>query len=113
MSIIEYDTEFTQLSRYAPQLVAIEALRAKRFIQGLIDPLFTTLAPQIGKVTYAEVMNAALLIESGKMERKASREAAKKLKTWGSFSGGSSFGERLWSPESAEGSSGKACSTRA
>ena len=91
MSVIEYDMEFTRLSYYAPQLVAIETLRAERFIRGLVDPLFTTLVPQIGKVTFAEVMNATLLIEFSKMERRASKEANKEPKTWGFFSGGSSF----------------------
>ena len=56
-------------------------MTAKRFIQRLADPLFTTLVPQIGKVIYAEAINAMLLIESDKIERKASKKAAKKLKT--------------------------------
>ena len=90
MAITEYDIEFTRLSCYAPQLVATEALRAKRFIQGLANPLFTTLATQISKVTNIETMDAALLIEYGKMERRASKEAAKKPMTLGSFSDGSS-----------------------
>lgn len=61
--------------------MATEAVTAKRFIQRLADPLFTTLVPQIGKVIYAEAINAMLLIESDKIERKASKKAAKKLKT--------------------------------
>ena len=89
MLVIEYDMEFTRLSRYAPPLVATEALRAKRFIRGLVDPLFITLALHIGKVTYVEAMNVTLLIESSKIERRASEEATKKPKTLGSFSNGS------------------------
>ena len=77
--------EFTWLSRYAFHLVATKALRVERFIRGLVNPLFTTLAPQIHKITYAKAVNAALLIESGKMERKASKEATKKPKTRVSF----------------------------
>ena len=81
MSIIESDTQFTNLSCYAPHLVATEVLRIERFIRGIADPLFTTLIPQIGKATYDEVVNIALMIESGKMKRRASKEATKKLKT--------------------------------
>ena len=43
-------------------------------------------------MTYAKAVNAALLIESGKIEWKAFKEAAKKLKTRGSFSNDFSFG---------------------
>ena len=50
------------------------------------------LLPQIGKVTYVESMNATLLIESSKIEIRAYKEAAKKLKTRGSFSSSFSFG---------------------
>ena len=35
MSVIDYDTQFTQLFCYAPQLVAIEVLRIKRFTREL------------------------------------------------------------------------------
>ena len=73
--------EFARLSRYAQQLVGIAALRVERFIRGLADPSFTILASQIGKVIYVEAVNATLLIESSKIERKASKEAAKKPKT--------------------------------
>ena len=92
MLVIEYDMEFTWLSHYGFHLVATEALRVKGFIHGLVDHLFTTLAPQIGKIMYAEAMNATLLVESSKMERKASKEATKKPKTRGFFSGGLSSG---------------------
>ena len=73
MSVIVYDMELTRLFRYAPQLVATEALRVEKFIRRLADPLFTTLAPQISKVTYAKAMNATLLIEFGKIKKRASK----------------------------------------
>ena len=80
MTITEYDMKFTQLSCHALHLVDNEHMRAARFIRGLVDPYFTALSPQIGKLTYAEAVNAALEIESGKADRKAAREVTKKAK---------------------------------
>ena len=42
--------------------------------------MFTTLAPQVGKVTYVEAMDAALRIESGLTEKIVFREPTKKPK---------------------------------
>ena len=45
MSVTEYDIKFTQLSRYAPHLVLMERMRIKRFVDGLVKPLFLAVAP--------------------------------------------------------------------
>ena len=75
MSCMDYDMEFIRLSHYAiAHLVASAALRVERFVRGLVNPLFTALAPQINKTTYAEAVNVALLIELGKMERRSPRK---------------------------------------
>ena len=71
--------------------MATATLKVERFIQGLADPLFTTLAPQIGKVTYAKAVNIAMLIEFGKIEIRASKEVAKKQKARGFFFSTSTF----------------------
>lgn len=42
--------------------------------------MFTTLSSHVGKITYAKVVDAALHIEVGQIERKASRDAIKKPK---------------------------------
>lgn len=39
MSVSEYAQRFTNLSRYAPELVAIEERRCRRFEKGLCPPL--------------------------------------------------------------------------
>ena len=35
MGVAQYETKFTELSRFAPHLVTIEALRVKKFHKGL------------------------------------------------------------------------------
>ena len=42
--------------------------------------MFTTLSSHVGRITYAEAVDAALRIEAGQMERKASKDIAKKPK---------------------------------
>ena len=55
--------------------------------------MFTTLSSHVRRITYAEAVDAALRIEAGQMERKASKDIAKKPKVWWSFFGDSSSGE--------------------
>ena len=45
------------------------------------------------QVSYIKAVDASLLIEFGRIERKASKEPAKKPKVWDFFSGNSSSGE--------------------
>ena len=35
LSVSEYETQFTKLSKFAPELIATEQRRVKRFVQGL------------------------------------------------------------------------------
>ena len=35
MSVLEYDTKFNQLARYAPHMVVTDNMKAKRFANGL------------------------------------------------------------------------------
>ena len=75
-------------------MVAINGLRIEKFIHGLTNLMFSTIASLVSKMTYVEVVNVALQIELGTKERRASKESTKKLKMRGSFSGGSSSGGR-------------------
>ena len=71
-------------------MVLTKIMRTKRFIEGLVDPLFKVLSPQIERLTYAKTVDAARRIEMREFERRASREPRKKTKTLGFFSGGAS-----------------------
>ena len=35
LSVAEYETQFTKLSKFAPELIATEQRRVRRFVQGL------------------------------------------------------------------------------
>ncbi|XP_059635319.1 uncharacterized protein LOC132277483 [Cornus florida] len=63
-SVIEYETRFTSLSRYAPEMVAADELRARKFQDGLhldIRPWILVLELR----TYGEVVQKAMLVETG------------------------------------------------
>ncbi|KAH7860538.1 hypothetical protein Vadar_014671 [Vaccinium darrowii] len=62
MSTAEYDKKFTELSRYAPHLVATDTLRAQRFVNGLNDK-YRLQVKLSGKRTYTDVLNVALMVE--------------------------------------------------
>ena len=40
MSVLDYDTKFNQLVRYAPHMVLTKNMKAKRFANGLKEYLF-------------------------------------------------------------------------
>ena len=46
MFVFEYNICFTRLSCYTPNLVSTEEMKVKRFVKGLIEPLFRAVAPQ-------------------------------------------------------------------
>ena len=90
MSIAEYEEQFTNLSRYANHLVSAKTIRARRFVRGLTDPLFTNLLPMVGRMSYVEIVDTTYSLEIGREERRAAKESGKKQKMKGTFSGGSS-----------------------
>ena len=51
--------------------------------------MFTILSSHVRRIIYAEAIDAAIRIEASQLEQKAAREATKKPKLQGSFSGGS------------------------
>ncbi|XP_059671122.1 uncharacterized protein LOC132316666 [Cornus florida] len=63
MSVIEYETRFTSLSRYAEEMVATDETRAKKFQDGL----HLDIRPRVSLLdlrTYREVVQRAMLVEA-------------------------------------------------
>jgi hypothetical protein len=71
MSVNEYVTKFTQLSRYAPHEVYTDEQKQECFLNGLDDGLTYALEAQDFE-NFQGIMNKALLLENrrGVMERK-------------------------------------------
>ena len=56
MSILDYDTRFNQLARYAPHIVVTDNMKAKRFANGLKEYLFRAV-PLTRTSTYSNVLD--------------------------------------------------------
>jgi TPP-dependent indolepyruvate ferredoxin oxidoreductase alpha subunit len=71
MSVNEYVTKFTQLSRYAPHEVNTDEKKQECFLNGLNDGLTYALEAQDFK-NFQEMVNKALVLENRRamMERK-------------------------------------------
>ena len=59
LTVTQYEAKFTQLSRYAPLLVANEEDKTNRFADGLIRPI-RKMVIALGLTTYKEAVAAAL-----------------------------------------------------
>ena len=81
MTVTEYAAKFTQLSRYAPNVVADEQMRAEQFQEGLRLNIRAQVAPFMLH-TYSEVVARALVIER-------EMEEAQRLRSKNSRFGGS------------------------
>ena len=68
MSVLDYDTRFNQLARYAPYMVVIDNMKAKRFANGLREYLFRAV-PLTRTSTYLDVLDTALRFEARTKER--------------------------------------------
>ena len=68
MSVLDYDTKFNQLARYAPHMVMTNNMKAKRFDNGLKEYLFRAV-PLIRTSTYSDVLDTALHFEARAKER--------------------------------------------
>ena len=82
MSVLEYDTKFNQLARYAPHMVMTDNMKAKRFANGLKEYLFRAV-PFTRTSTYSDVLDTALRFEARSKEKELEREPCKKAKTGG------------------------------
>ena len=69
-SVAEYETQFTKLSKFAPELVVTEQKRIRRFVQGLNVEIQKDLAAaQIN--TFGEALEKAQRVESATLQVKA------------------------------------------
>ena len=79
MSVLDYDTRFNQLARYAPHMVVTDNMKAKWFANGLKEYLFRAV-PLTRTSTYYYVLDTALRFEVRAKERQVEREPRKKAK---------------------------------
>ena len=82
MTVLEYDTKFNQLARYAPHMVVTDNMKAKRFANGLKEYLFREFS-LTRTSTYSDVLDTTLRFEARAKERQVEREPRKKAKTGG------------------------------
>ncbi|CAM8999655.1 unnamed protein product [Rhodiola kirilowii] len=77
MSITDYANRFTVLSVYAPHLVPTEDMRVKRFISGLRDSIFHSMA-SAEFPSFSKVVDKALAIEDRQLQARATRDQRKR-----------------------------------
>ena len=82
MSILDYDTKFNQLTRYAPHMVMTNNMKAKRFANGLEEYLFRVV-PFDKNLHILRCSRYALRFEAQSKERQIEQEPRKKVKTGG------------------------------
>ncbi|KND53438.1 hypothetical protein BSCH_01328c [Candidatus Paraburkholderia schumanniana] len=76
-SVAEYETQFTKLARFAPDLVNTEAKRIRRFVQGLNVEIQDALATaQLD--TFSQVLEKAQRSERAKSQVRAFRDKKRK-----------------------------------
>ena len=68
MSVLDYDTRFNQLARYAPHMVVTDNMKAKRFANGLREYLFRAV-PLTRTSTYSDVLDTVLRFKARAKER--------------------------------------------
>ena len=68
MPVLDYDTRFNQLAKYAPHMVMTDNIKAKRFANGLIKYLFREV-PLTMTSTYLDVLDTTLRFEARAKER--------------------------------------------
>ena len=62
LTVAAYEAKFSELSRFAPHMIATEAMRAKKFERGL-RPYLRSQVSMFRHETYAEVYDKAELVE--------------------------------------------------
>ena len=86
MSVLDYNTKFNQLARYAPHMVMTDNMKAKRFANGLDEYLFRVV-PLKRTSTYSDVLDMALHFEARAKERQVEQKPRKKSKIGGQVFG--------------------------
>ena len=79
ISVLDYDTRFNQLARYAPHIVVTNNMKARWFANGLREYLFRAV-PLTRTSTYSDVLDMILRFEARAKERQVEREPRKKAK---------------------------------
>ena len=79
MSVVEYDTKFSQLMKYAPHMVVTDNMEAKWVANGLKEYLFRTV-PLIRTSTYSDNLDKALRLRHGPKRSKLSENLVRKLR---------------------------------
>ena len=92
LSMIEYEKEFSHLSKYALEVVLIEAFRCRKFEDGLHDSIMRYLAPvtSLQQVNFYKLVQAAMKVE--RLETGNKEKSQKKNFSKGASS--SSYGKR-------------------
>ncbi|XP_027155198.1 uncharacterized protein LOC113758901, partial [Coffea eugenioides] len=73
LSVAEYETQFTKLSRFAPELVLTDRKRIRRFVQGLnVEIQEALVAAQLD--TFSQTLEKAQRIETARSQVKAFRD---------------------------------------
>ena len=85
----EYEKEFSHLSKYAPQMVLIEAFQCRQFEDGLHDSIKRYLAPvtSLQQVNFYQLVQAAMKVERLETSTKEKSQKKKFLKGASSSSG--------------------------
>ncbi|XP_027184043.1 uncharacterized protein LOC113782351 [Coffea eugenioides] len=91
MSVAEYETQFTKLSRFAPELVLTDQRRIRRFVQGLNVEIQEALAAAQLE-TYSQAIEKAQRIESSKSQVKAFHDKKRRHPDTSSYLEGQSSG---------------------
>ena len=65
LSVAEYEEEFNHLSKYAPELVLIEAFRCRQFEDGLHDSIKRYLEPltSLQQVNFYKLVQAVMKVD--------------------------------------------------
>ena len=78
LSVVEYEKEFSRLSKYASEVVLIEAFRCRQFEDGLHDSIKRYLAPMtsLQQVKFYQLVQAAMKVE--RLETSSKEKSQKK-----------------------------------
>ena len=89
LSVVEYEKEFSHLSKYAPEAVLTEAFRCRQFEDGLHDSIKRYLAPvtSLQQVNFYQLVQAIMKVERLETSSKE-RSQKKKLSRGASSSSG-------------------------
>ncbi|XP_027155739.1 uncharacterized protein LOC113756168, partial [Coffea eugenioides] len=101
LSVAEYKTQFTKLSRFAPELVLTDRKRIRRFVQGLNVEIQEALAAaQLD--TFSQTLEKAQRIETARSQVKAFRDKKRTPSDTDTYTGGQSSGSESPTKRSKE-----------